>query len=143
MIFNDAECSVFIEDPSGNTWKMDAQGNIEVNAPKDIIMNAGDNIAMTAGVDVSVNAGLNINETAGENKSTTVGMFHNLSVGTDYMIHVIGKMTVYIKGNKESRTEKERTRISNGKIVTQSQDTHEQHSDKVVKNNSDEKTSMY
>ena len=143
MIFNDAEGSVFIEDPSGNTWKMDGQGNIEVNAPKDITMNAGGTISMTAGIDVSVNAGANISETAGENKTTTVGMFHNLSVGTDYMINVIGKMTEYIKGDKESRTEKERTRISNGKIVTQSQGTHEQHSDKVVKNNSGEKTSMY
>src|SRR5690606_10367603 len=31
---NDAEGSIFIEDPSGNTWFMDGQGNISVNAPK-------------------------------------------------------------------------------------------------------------
>jgi type VI secretion system secreted protein VgrG len=98
---------------------------------------------MTAGKNISSSATMDISENAGENKSTTVGMMHSLSVGTDYMIHVIGKMTEYIKGNKESRTEKDRTRVSNGKIVAQSQGTHEQHSDKEVKNNSGEKTSMY
>ena len=46
MIFNDAEGSVFIEDPSGNTWKMDGQGNIEVNAPKNFTVNAGENITL-------------------------------------------------------------------------------------------------
>ncbi|WP_240665148.1 hypothetical protein [Flavobacterium columnare] len=34
IILNDAQGSVFIEDPSGNTWTMDRQGNISVNAPK-------------------------------------------------------------------------------------------------------------
>jgi type VI secretion system secreted protein VgrG len=35
VILNDAEESVFIEDPSGNTWLMDGKGNINVNALKD------------------------------------------------------------------------------------------------------------
>ncbi|MFP3835890.1 phage baseplate assembly protein V, partial [Chryseobacterium sp. SIMBA_028] len=33
IILNDAEGSVFIEDPSGNTYLMDGAGNINVNAP--------------------------------------------------------------------------------------------------------------
>ena len=36
IILNDAEGSVFIEDPSGNTYLMDGQGNINVSAPKNI-----------------------------------------------------------------------------------------------------------
>ena len=34
IILNDAEGSVFIEDPSGNTYLMDGAGNINVNAVK-------------------------------------------------------------------------------------------------------------
>jgi type VI secretion system secreted protein VgrG len=49
MIFNDAVGSVFIEDPSGNTWMMDGKGNISVNAPKNFTVNAGENITFTAG----------------------------------------------------------------------------------------------
>jgi type VI secretion system secreted protein VgrG len=49
MIFNDAERSVLIEDPSGNTWKMNGQGNIDMTAPKNFTVNAGENITFTAG----------------------------------------------------------------------------------------------
>jgi hypothetical protein len=34
VIFNDTEGSIFIEDPSGNTYLMDGKGNITVTAPK-------------------------------------------------------------------------------------------------------------
>src|SRR5690606_14551421 len=30
IVLNDAEGSILIEDPSGNSWKMDGQGNIDV-----------------------------------------------------------------------------------------------------------------
>ena len=51
IILNDAEGSVFIEDPSGNTYLMDGQGNINVNAPK--------NMTFTAGDDLNINVGKN------------------------------------------------------------------------------------
>ncbi|NRS90688.1 uncharacterized protein involved in type VI secretion and phage assembly [Flavobacterium sp. 7E] len=41
IIMNDSEGSILIEDPSGNTWQMDGQGNISVNAPKNFTLNAG------------------------------------------------------------------------------------------------------
>ncbi|AMA48075.1 hypothetical protein AX766_04780 [Flavobacterium covae] len=34
VIINDAQGSIHLEVPSGNTWTMDRQGNISVNAPK-------------------------------------------------------------------------------------------------------------
>lgn len=143
ILINDAVGSILTEDKAGSKVFQDGKGNIDMEATNDITFNAGGTISMTAGKNINTSAAFDISENAGENKSTTVGMIHSLSVGTDYMIHVIGKMTEYIKGNKESRTEKDRTRVSNGKIVAQSQGTHEQHSDKEVKNNSGEKTSMY
>jgi len=42
VLMNDAEKSITIQDPSGNIYFMDGQGNIKVTAPKKIIMNATD-----------------------------------------------------------------------------------------------------
>ena len=64
IIMNDAIGSVFIEDPSGNTWLMDGKGNISVNTPNTISMIATD-IIMTASNNISSNAGVNISESAG------------------------------------------------------------------------------
>lgn len=61
-----------------------------------------------------------------------------LYVGTDFMTHVVGKMTEYIQGNKESHTDKDRLRVANGKITNQSEGVFEQHSQKEIKNNSAE-----
>ncbi|MDR3025148.1 phage baseplate assembly protein V [Chryseobacterium sp.] len=66
IILNDAEGSVFIEDPSGNTYLMDGQGNINVNAPNDMTLTAGKNL--------NINVGQNMTTTVGMNKSNSVGM---------------------------------------------------------------------
>ena len=73
MIFNDAEGSVFIEDPSGNTWKMDGKGNIEVNAPKDFTLTAGNNVNITAGKNISATAGESIGNSASVNIVSVAG----------------------------------------------------------------------
>lgn len=73
MIFNDAQGSIFIEDPSGNTWLMDGQGNISVNAPKNFTLTAGDDIIMSAGKNISVSAGENISNSANENITSVAG----------------------------------------------------------------------
>ncbi|HSD05682.1 type VI secretion system Vgr family protein [Flavobacterium sp.] len=77
ILLNDGEGSVFIEDPSGNTWKMDGQGNIEVNAPKNFTLNAGENVSITAGKNVSVSARENIDNSASKDISQTAG--HDIS----------------------------------------------------------------
>lgn len=143
IVYNDADGSLLIEDPSGNKYFMDGNGNISFDAPKNITLNAGEDVIISAGKDITTNAGQNITETATGYKETNTGLFYSISVGTDYLINVIGRMSEYIKGDKESRTEKDRTRISNGKIVAQSQGTHEQHSEKEIKNNSSENTIMF
>ena len=110
IIMNDAIGSVFIEDPSGNTWMMDGKGNISVNAPNTISMNATD-IIMTASKNISSNAGMNISESAGVDKNSSVGMMHNLFVGGNSMTNVIGSLFEIVKGNRESET-KERKEIA-------------------------------
>jgi len=73
IILNDAEGSVFIEDPSGNTYLMDGAGNINVNAPKNMTFTAGEKIYMKAGTDIQNEAGNNISNQA------TKGSISNLA----------------------------------------------------------------
>lgn len=76
IILNDGEGSVFIEDPSGNTYLMDGQGNINVSAPK--------NISFTAGENVNIKAGTNCIMEIGNDLFTTVQNNHKLEVLNDY-----------------------------------------------------------
>ena len=64
-MFNDSEGSILIEDPSGNTYHMDGQGNIKVSAPKNISFTAGQNINISAGMNISASAGMSYNVFAG------------------------------------------------------------------------------
>ena len=73
IILNDSEGSILIEDPSGNTYHMDGQGNIKVSAPK--------NISFTAGQNINISAGQNITTTAGMNISASAGLSYNVFAG--------------------------------------------------------------
>ena len=97
---------------------------------------------MTTSVGMNQNntVGMNISESAGMNKTTSIGMLNMLSVGTDFITHVVGKMTEFIQGNKESHTEKDRTRFAKGSITVNSEGNYEQHSEKEVHVNSGEIT---
>ncbi|MBE0393709.1 type VI secretion system Vgr family protein [Flavobacterium sp. PL002] len=73
IIMNDSEGSILIEDPSGNTWQMDGQGNISVNAPKNFTLNAGEDVNITAGKNVSVSAGESVINSANKDITQTAG----------------------------------------------------------------------
>ncbi|NRS90784.1 uncharacterized protein involved in type VI secretion and phage assembly [Flavobacterium sp. 7E] len=73
IIMNDSEGSILIEDPSGNTWQMDGQGNISVNAPKNFTLNAGEDVNITAGKNVSVSAGESMTNSANKDITQTAG----------------------------------------------------------------------
>lgn len=79
FVFNDAEGSILIEDPSGNTMFMDGKGNIKVNAPKDI--------EFTAGEDMKVNVGNNLNFTVGN--QATYDIMQKISIKTPFMQQLI------------------------------------------------------
>ena len=143
IIMNDAIGSVFIEDPSGNTWMMDGKGNINVNAPNDITMNAGKNISFTAGMNINSSATLNISENAGVNKSSSIGMMHNVFVGGNSIMNVTGNVTEFITGDKNSHTEKERVVTSNKGIESTSEGEMTKNSKTEVKLNSAEKSKLF
>ncbi|QDP84748.1 hypothetical protein FNJ88_03970 [Chryseobacterium sp. SNU WT5] len=147
VLMNDNEKSVTILDPSGNTYFMDGNGNIEVTAPNDITFTAGKNMNINVGQNMTTSVGANKSNTIGMNNSETVAMNDTQSVGAMKMTSVVGdasmfitgKLTEMIEGDVHSETKMERNEVSEGKIVTQSSGTNEQHSEKTVKNNSAEK----
>ena len=93
---------------------------------------------------MTTNVGSNQSNTIAQNQTTsvglnqteTVGAVKNVSVGGNFFTNVIGRMIEFITGNKESHTEKDRIRISEGTISTQSKGDHQQHSENSVQNNS-------
>lgn len=141
MIFNDAQGSIFIEDPSGNTWLMDGQGNISVNAPKNFSVTAGDDILLSAGKNISVSAGENISNSANENISSVAG--------TD----IIQTATGDIKESSDNRTElvesnfKRQAAISDeiaGEVsIFSEKENMTMQSGKTVEFNSAEKSKMF
>ncbi|WP_294245414.1 phage baseplate assembly protein V [uncultured Chryseobacterium sp.] len=74
VLMNDNERSVTIEDPSGNSYLMDGQGNISVTAPKSIRFNAGEDIEMNAGKNLEVKTGNSM-----EFMSGNLAAFHMIS----------------------------------------------------------------
>jgi type VI secretion system secreted protein VgrG len=70
---NDAEGSVFVEDPSGNTWLMDGKGNIKVNAPNNMSFIVGKNFDISVGENMTTNIGANETMTIGNNKTARIG----------------------------------------------------------------------
>jgi hypothetical protein len=94
----------------------------------------------TVGADQSNIVGMNKTESITMNSSQSVGAMKMTSVVGDASMMITGKLTEIIDGDVLSETKKERNEVSEGKIVTQSTGTNEHHSDKIVKNNSAEKT---
>ena len=141
VIFTEDE-SIIITDKSGNEIHLDTTGsNINITAPetinikcKNMNIDVDENMNTTVGMNQNNTVGMNITESTGMNKTSTVGLLNMLSVGTDFITNVTGKMVEFITGNKESHTEKDRVRIANGAITTQSKGNYAQHSEDIVEN---------
>lgn len=76
VLMNDAEKSVTIKDPSGNTYFMDGQGNIHVTAPK--------NMTFTAGEDMHISVGRNMTTKIGQDSTLHIGNDHTESITKRY-----------------------------------------------------------
>lgn len=72
IVFNDDQKSLHIEDPSGNTWDMDGQGNIAVNAPKNMTITVGENMDIIVGKNITTNIGQDMTTAVGNNMIETV-----------------------------------------------------------------------
>jgi len=144
VIFNDAEGSIFIEDPSGNTYHMDGKGNITVNAPKDMTFTAGNNIRMSAGNDITSIAGSNILSTANINIVSNAGVNMIDTAGRDLMqtatgnIHESSDMRSEIAENGRNIQSKKSDSYAEKVIVVSTKQNMILQSEKTVKSQSGE-----
>ena len=142
FILNDGEGSILIEDPSGNTWKMDGQGNIDVNAPKNFTVNAGDNFTVTAGKNISLSAGENIDNSANKDISQTAGHDISQTAAGDFTESANNKTEIieqkHIRSSLESTQHGEKVSVFSTKenMLLES-------SQKTVEVNSAEKSNMF
>lgn len=141
IVFNDDEKSLHIEDPSGNTWDMDGNGNIAVNAPKNMTITVGENMDVSVGKNITVNAGENIDVSAGQDISESAGKDIFQSASGNFTEMTNSKTEVF--ENNFQRSSK--TSISQAKSVTMfsSQENMLLQSGKIVEINSTEKTNMF
>ncbi|MBJ2122854.1 type VI secretion system Vgr family protein [Flavobacterium sp. IB48] len=102
--FNDANGSVSLEDPSGNKYFMDGNGNTTIDAPKNLTINAGENISINAGQNMDINVGVHKTDIIGGNYTQSITGSKFLAIGIDFMTKVMGNLTEFIKGNRESET---------------------------------------
>ncbi|WP_433810750.1 phage baseplate assembly protein V [Flavobacterium johnsoniae] len=112
-IMNDADGSVSIEDPSGNKYFMDGNGNTTVDAPKNFTINAGENISINAGQNMDVNIGLHKTDTIGGDYTEKITGSKFLSIGIDFFLTVTGSLSEWIKGNKKTESKDIQKRAKN------------------------------
>jgi hypothetical protein len=150
VVFTEDE-SIIITDKSGNEIHLDTTGsNINITAPETMTLNCK-NMNINVTESMNTNVGMNQTDIIGMNRSQSVGLNTTQSVGGMKMTSVVGDASMFITGklmevidgDVHSETKMERNEVSEGKIITQSSGTNEQHSDKVVKNNSAEKSNNY
>lgn len=150
--FNDTDNqgSITISDPSGNTWYMDGNGNINVTAPGNITMNAGQNITMNAGQNILSNAGedidavaaMNITNTSGANTTHYAGALMTHSAVTDYSlaaanIKKVATGNISVEGQSLSKQAGQDVRITstNGNINKHAQEELQNNSGQNTKHN--------
>ena len=141
IILNDGEGSVFIEDPSGNTYLMDGQGNINVSAPKDITFKAGGDINLNANKNIFSTASLNIVSNAGVNMVDIAGKDISQSASGD--IREDSNVRSEISKNERSIQAKKSDSHSNKITVVSTKQNMILQSDKSVKSNSGEQGSSH
>ncbi len=123
VTLNDADGSVTIADPSGNTIIMGGNGEITINAPNKITFSSKD-IAIEASNDLTVNAGNNITSTASTDISSSAGANLKMDAGSDLSAKsgaktsIKGSKSVSVFGKRVSITGSVMANIQSGAILT-------------------------
>jgi type VI secretion system secreted protein VgrG len=142
MVFNDAEGSILIEDPSGNTYQMDGKGNINVNAPNRISFNCTD-MDINVSNNLSTSVGVNKAETVGVDAIETIGGIKTEVVTGNKNSTIVGNFIERVEGNLESHTVKELIFNGDKDVMISSVEEFTKHSQKQIIHNSSEPSNFY
>jgi len=144
ILMNDAEGSVNIIDPSGNTYFMDGKGNIVVTAPQNMTFNAGANLNINVGQNMTTSVGMNKSDTISLNHVQSVGAMKMTSVLGDTSMFITGKLTEMIEGDVTSEVKQGKTVVNSDQgIETSSNGSISKHAQNEVQNNSGERSKNY
>ncbi len=135
IIFNDAQGSIFIEDPSGNNYLMDGNGNIEMNAVNNFKINAGKNMDIAVGENLNFQVGGNVQSSIAKAKTEQIGENFSHQVRGSAKVYITGSLTEVIEGDVDTEVHggKTSTNADEG-IDTFSRSTIQQHAQKKVMN---------
>ena len=150
IVFTEDE-SIIITDKSGNEIHLDTTGsNINITAPetmtlncKNMNINVGENMTTNVGMNASEMIGMNNTQTVGMNATQSIGAMKMTSVMGDASIFITGKLMEIIEGDVHSERKMERNEVSEGKIITQSSENTEIHSQAKLQNNASEKSNSH
>jgi type VI secretion system secreted protein VgrG len=141
IILNDAIGSIFIEDPSGNTWLMDGKGSITAHAPKDFTLTVGENINITAGKNISIGAGDDMTNTAKNNITQSAGNDINQSASGNFT--EIADNKTEIVSETTSRQSKKSELFSEEVDIHSTKENMQMKSSKIIEWNSAEKSKLF
>jgi type VI secretion system secreted protein VgrG len=141
IILNDAIGSIFIEDPSGNTWLMDGKGSITAHAPKDFTLTVGENINITAGKNISIGAGDDMTNTAKNNITQSAGNDINQSASGNFT--EIANNKTEIVSETTSRQSKKSELFSEEVDIHSTKENMQMKSSKIIEWNSAEKSKLF
>ncbi|MTD72335.1 type VI secretion system Vgr family protein, partial [Flavobacterium sp. LC2016-13] len=131
---------IWLSDPSGNEIHLDEElKSMTLTSSETITLNCK-NLIINASESITSNAGTSISETATLDKTTVVGGILNTNVTGSKFLYVGGNFDANIEGDYNSELKKDHNILSNGKVVSNSENSHEIHSQKDIKNNSGEAT---
>jgi len=143
MLFKFIEkVGIWLSDPSGNEINFDQAGkNMTLTTKGTLTLNCED-LVINVNKNMTTNVILTKNEIVGGNSLDKIGGVKHLGVGKDFNAIVEGKYFEHIKGDLESKTDKERHEIGKEGINNNTEGNLSKNAQKDINNNSGEQTTQ-
>lgn len=119
IVYNDADGSLLLQDPSGNKYFMDGKGNTFVTVPKNMTFDIGEDLTFNIGKNMITQVGEDQNTEVGKNKITTVTNKISLQA-KEYKQKIDENKTVAIGGDLKETTSTTAHKATGGDITIQS-----------------------
>lgn len=119
IVYNDADGSLLLQDPSGNKYFMDGKGNTFVTVPKNMTFDIGEDLTFNIGKNMITQVGEDQNTEVGKNKTTTVTNKISLQA-KEYKQKIDENKTVAIGGDLKETTSTTAHKATGGDITIQS-----------------------